>query len=55
MGCTPWGRELLHQAFSRGFRTAFQVPDSQPSLAGLITTNRHRRWIETFLAGIAPA
>ncbi|MFM7676016.1 MAG: RAD52 family DNA repair protein [Synechococcus sp.] len=43
------------EAFSRGFRSEFQVPDSQPSLAGLITTNRHRSWIETFLAGMAPA
>jgi DNA recombination protein Rad52 len=38
------------EAFSKGFRTAFQVPDTQPSLAGLITTSRHQRWIESFLA-----
>ncbi|WP_411868871.1 RAD52 family DNA repair protein [Vulcanococcus limneticus] len=37
------------EAFARGFRTAFQVPDAQPSLAGLITTARHREWIEAFL------
>jgi DNA recombination protein Rad52 len=38
------------EAFSKGFRAAFQVPDAVPSLAGLITTNRHQRWIEGFLA-----
>jgi hypothetical protein len=27
------------EAFARGFRAAFQVPDAQPSLAGLITTS----------------
>ncbi|WP_130128975.1 RAD52 family DNA repair protein [Synechococcus sp. WH 8101] len=37
------------EAFSRGFRVAFQVPDTQPSLAGLITTSAHQRWIEGFL------
>ncbi|MEY3757757.1 MAG: hypothetical protein RLZZ263_911 [Cyanobacteriota bacterium] len=42
------------EAFSKGFRAAFQVPDAQPSLAGLITTIRHQRWIESFL-GDAPA
>jgi DNA recombination protein Rad52 len=42
------------EAFSKGFRAAFQVPDAQPSLAGLITTSRHQRWIESFL-GDAPA
>jgi hypothetical protein len=36
-------------AFSRAFRSAFQVPDSTPSLAGLITEQRHRLWIEDFL------
>ena len=39
------------EVFSKGFRAAFQVPDAQPSLAGLITTSRHQRWIEGFLAG----
>jgi DNA recombination protein Rad52 len=38
------------EAFSKGFRAAFQVPDAVPSLAGLITTSRHQRWIEGFLA-----
>jgi len=38
------------EAFARGFRAAFQVPDVQPSLAGLITTSAHQRWIEGFLA-----
>jgi len=38
------------EAFARGFRAAFQVPDAQPSLAGLITTTAHQRWIEGFLA-----
>jgi len=37
------------EAFSRGFRAAFQVPDAQPSLARLITTSAHQRWIEGFL------
>jgi len=36
-------------AFSRAFRSAFQVPDSTPSIAGLITEQRHRLWIEDFL------
>jgi hypothetical protein len=43
------------EAFSKGFRAAFQVPDAQPSLAGLITTTRHQRWIEGFLAESAAA
>jgi DNA recombination protein Rad52 len=37
-------------AFSKGFRAAFQVPDAQASLAGLITSSLHQRWIEGFLA-----
>jgi hypothetical protein len=41
------------EAFARGFRAAFQVPDAQPSLAGLITTTEHQRWIEGFLAEAA--
>jgi hypothetical protein len=36
-------------AFSRAFRTAFQVSESTPSIAGLITEQRHRLWIENFL------
>jgi hypothetical protein len=43
------------EAFSKGFRAAFQVPEAQPSLAGLITTSRHQRWIEGFLASAATA
>ena len=43
------------EAFARGFRAAFQVPDAQPSLAGLITTSAHQRWIEGFLAESAEA
>ena len=43
------------EAFSKGFRAAFQVPDAQPSLAGLITTSRHQRWIEGFLASATTA
>ena len=43
------------EAFSKGFRAAFQVPDAVPSLAGLITTSRHQRWIEGFLAQSATA
>lgn len=37
-------------AFSRAFRAAFQVPDSTPSVAGLIRQERHRNWIQEFLA-----
>ena len=37
-------------AFSRAFRAAFQVPDSTPSVAGLIRQERHRIWIQEFLA-----
>jgi hypothetical protein len=36
-------------AFSRAFRSAFQVPDSTPSLAGLITEQRHLAWIQHYL------
>jgi len=43
------------EAFAKGFRSAFQVPEAQPSLAGLITTSRHQRWIEGFLAQSATA
>ncbi len=38
------------EAFSRAFRTAFQVPEATPSVAGLINQERHRIWIEEFLA-----
>jgi DNA recombination protein Rad52 len=37
-------------AFSKGFRAAFHIPPDQPSLAGLITSSLHQRWIEDFLA-----
>ena len=37
-------------SFSNAFRAAFQVPRSQTSLAGLISTTAHQRWIEAFLA-----
>ena len=38
------------KAFRTAFRTAFRVPDSTPSIAGLITEQRHRLWIEQFLS-----
>jgi hypothetical protein len=41
------------EAFSRAFRTAFQVPEATPSVAGLILHERHRIWIEEFLAKAA--
>jgi Rad52/22 family double-strand break repair protein len=37
-------------AFSSAFRSAFQIPDSTPSIAGLITEQRHRAWIQQYLA-----
>jgi hypothetical protein len=37
-------------AFSSAFRSAFQVPESTPSIAGLITQQRHRLWIQHYLA-----
>jgi hypothetical protein len=37
-------------AFSRAFRSAFQVPESTPSIAGLITEQRHHAWIQCYLA-----
>jgi hypothetical protein len=36
--------------FSRAFRSAFQVPESTPSIAVLITQQRHRAWIQQYLA-----
>ena len=36
-------------AFTRAFRTAFQVPESVSTIAGLITEQRHRLWIEQYL------
>ena len=41
------------EAFSRSFRSAFQVPEATPSVAGLIRQERHRIWIEEFLAKAA--
>jgi hypothetical protein len=40
-------------AFSRSFRSAFRVPEATPSVAGLINQERHRIWIEEFLAKAA--
>ncbi len=37
-------------AFSRAFRAAFRVPDPTPSVVGLIRQERHRIWIQEFLA-----
>ncbi len=45
-GLTPGHREV----FSRAFCTAFQVPKATPTVAGLINQERHRSWIEEFLA-----
>jgi hypothetical protein len=39
-------------AFSRAFRSAFQVPDATPSIAGLITEQRHLAWIQHYLTQI---
>jgi hypothetical protein len=36
-------------AFCRAFRLAFQVPDSTPTIAGLITEQRHQLWIQRYL------
>jgi hypothetical protein len=41
------------EAFARAFRTAFQVPQDTPSVAPLILQERHRIWIEEFLAKAA--
>jgi len=43
------------EAFTSAFRAAFAVPPSQSAIAGLITTSRHQRWIEGFLADSAAA
>jgi hypothetical protein len=40
-------------AFARAFRTAFQVSQDTPSVAPLILQERHRIWIEEFLAKAA--
>jgi hypothetical protein len=36
-------------AFTQAFRRAFQVPAESPSIAGLITEQRHQRWIQAYL------
>jgi hypothetical protein len=36
-------------AFTRAFRSAFQVPENATTIAGLITEQRHRLWIEQYL------
>jgi hypothetical protein len=36
-------------AFSRAFRSVFQVPDATPSISGLITEQRHLAWIQRYL------
>jgi len=36
-------------AFSQAFRRAFQVPAEIPSIAGLITEQRHQLWIQRYL------
>ena len=43
------------EAFFTAFRAAFAVPPSQSAIAGLITTSRHQRWIEGFLASATTA
>ena len=40
-------------AFSQAFRSAFQVPESTPSIAGLITEQRHSHWIEQCLSRLS--
>jgi hypothetical protein len=37
-------------AFSQAFRRTFQVPEEIPSIAGLITEQRHGRWIQQYLS-----
>jgi hypothetical protein len=36
-------------AFTQAFRRAFQVPAETPSIAGLITQQRHRLWTQDYL------
>ena len=40
-------------AFSQAFRGAFQVPESTPSIAGLIKEQRHSHWIERYLSQLS--
>jgi hypothetical protein len=37
------------EAFSQAFRSVFQVPAETPSIAGLITEQRHQSWIQAYL------
>jgi hypothetical protein len=39
------------EAFRRAFRAAFRVTEEIPSIAGLITEQRHRLWIQHYLSG----
>ena len=39
--------------FSQSFRSAFQVPESTPSIASLITEQRHSHWIEQYLSQLS--
>ena len=39
--------------FSQAFRGAFQVPESTPSIAGLIKEQRHSHWIERYLSQLS--
>jgi hypothetical protein len=36
-------------AFCQAFRLALQMPDSIPTIAGLITEQRHHLWIQRYL------
>ena len=47
--------QAQRETFTTAFRSAFAVPASQSTIAGLITTSRHQRWIEGFLAKGATA
>lgn len=40
-------------AFARAFRTSFQVSQDTPPVAPLILQERHRSWVEEFLAKAA--
>jgi len=37
-------------AFSQAFRRAFQVPSDIPTIAELITQQRHQLWIQRYLS-----
>jgi hypothetical protein len=42
-------------AFCQAFRLAFQVPESTPTIARLITEQRHQLWIERYLGQPLPS